>query len=380
MAGTQTSAPSDQKSQGTPAAASVRRFRAGVQQHVETYKVYNATPATGSTTTFFDDIPSYGFLRGLVVKVTVTGGVGSGTAAVYKEDAPFSWINQIQLQDVNSVNIIAIVTGYDLYLMYKYGGYFTSADPKSAEEYSQGGIGGNSVFILYVPLEVRNRDALGSLPNKSSNTAYKFQIIVAQTTDVFSTAPAPTLPTNIRIDLSLDAWWEPQPTDLAGRAQASDPPSPDSVQYWNKASFTHAAAESITDQVKRLGYMYRNLIGTCRTTAPARSTTNFPNPLTIIYEGQAMTVPDRQVWRHLMGRYFGYLAATDAAAGLDTGVMVFPFNRDFALQPGAEIGNGYLPTASGTRLEFQGSIGAAGTLQWLYNDVSARDELDVTGA
>src|SRR6185369_4265516 len=153
MAGTQTSAPSDQKSQGTPAAASVRRFRAGVQQHVETYKVYNATPATGSTTTFFDDIPSYGFLRGLVVKVTVTGGVGSGTAAVYKEDAPFSWINQIQLQDVNSVNIIAIVTGYDLYLMYKYGGYFTSADPKSAEEYSQGGIGGNSVFILYVPLE-----------------------------------------------------------------------------------------------------------------------------------------------------------------------------------------------------------------------------------
>src|SRR6185369_29283 len=129
-----------------------------------------------------------------------------------------------------SVNIIAIVTGYDLYLMYKYGGYFTSADPKSAEEYSQGGTGGNSVFILYVPLEVRNRDALGSLPNKSSNTAYKFQIIVAQTTDVFSTAPAPTLPTNIRIDLSLDAWWEPQPTDLAGRAQASDPPSPDSVQ------------------------------------------------------------------------------------------------------------------------------------------------------
>ena len=358
----------------------MRRFRAGVQQHIETYKVYNATPSATNTTPFLDDVPSYGFWRGLWVKVTVTGGNGGTTPAAYKEDAPFSWINQIQVQDVNSVNIIAIVTGYDLYLIYKYGGYFISADPKATEEYSQGGTGGNSVFILFVPLEIRARDALGSLPNKSSNTAYKFQIIVAATTDVFSTAPVPTLPTNIRIDLAFDAWWEPQPTDLMGRQQATDPPSPDSVQYWSKASFTHAAAENITDQVKRLGYMYRMLIGTCRTTAPARSTANFPNPLTIIYEGQAMTVPDRQIWRHAMQDYYGYRLATDAAGGLETGVMVFPFNRDFGLTPGSEIGNGYLPTASGTRLEFQGAIGAAGTLQWLYNDVSARDELDVTGA
>lgn len=379
MAGTSKQAESGVKPDSAGPAPAVRRFRAGVQQHVETYKVYNATPATGSTTTFLDDIPSYGFLRGLVVKVTVTGGNGGTTPAAYKADAPFSWINQIQLQDVNSVNIIAIVTGYDLYLIYKYGGYFMSADPKSAEEYTQGGTGGNSLFILYVPLEIRVRDGLGALPNKSSNTAYKFQIIVAQTTDVFSTAPVPTLPTNLRIDLAIDAWWEPQEKDLAGRSQASDPPSPDTVQYWMKANFTHAAAENITDQVKRLGYMYRNLVGTCRDNTGARTTANFPNPLTIIYEGQAMTVPDRQIWRHLMGRYFNYTAATDAAGGLDTGVMVFPFNRDFGHTPGAEIGNGYLPTASGTRLEFQGAIGAAGSLAWLYNDVSARDELDVTG-
>lgn len=380
MAGTATATDGTKPVDSKPAPTVTRRFRAGVQQHVETYKVYNATPAAGATTTFFDDIPSYGFLRGIIVKVTATGGNGGTTPAAYKEDAPFSWIQQIQVQDVNSVNIIAIVTGYDLYLIYKYGGYMLAADAKAGEEYTQGGTGGNSLFVLYVPLEVRNRDALGALPNKSSNTAYKFQIIVAQTADVFSTAPVPNIPTNVRIDLALDAWWEPQPKDLAGRDQASDPPSPDSVQYWNKANFTHAASEAITDQVKRLGYMYRNLIGTCRTTAPARSTANFPNPLTIIYEGQAMTVPDRQLWRHLMGAYFNYRAATDAAGGLDTGVMVFPFNRDFALTPGAEVGNGYLPTASGTRLEFQGTIGAAGTLQWLYNDVSARDELDVTGA
>ncbi len=379
MAGTSTVAPTNgvKPVDGQPATA-VRRFRAGVQQHLETYRTYNAAPSATNTTTFLDDVPSYGFWAGLVMKVTVTGGVGSVTAAVYKEDAPFSWINQIQVQDVNSVNIIAVISGYDLYLVYKYGGYFRSADPKASEEYSQGGIGGNSVFILYVPLQIRARDALGSLPNKSSNTAYKFQVVVAATTDVFSTAPG-TLPTNIRIDLAFDAWWEPQPTDLAGRAQASDPPSPDTVQYWNRALFTHAASGAITDQVKRLGYMFRMMIATSRTTAPARSTTMFPDPLTIIYEGQAMTVPDKQMWRHLMSRYWGYTQATEAANGLDTGVFAFPFNRDFGLEVGAEIGNGYLPTASGTRLEFQGNLNAAGTVEWLYNDVSARDELDITG-
>ncbi|MGE5831239.1 MAG: hypothetical protein ACM30G_23180 [Micromonosporaceae bacterium] len=356
--------------------APVRRFRAGVQQHLETYKTYNATLSAAGTTTFLDDVVSYGFLRGVFLKVTVTGGAGG--SATYEEDAPWSLIQQVQLQDVNSVNIIAVITGYDLYLIMKYGGYYFSADPKQAEEYTQGGANGNPVFILYVPLEIRHRDCVGALPNKSSNTAYKLQIIVAGTNDIFVVNPV-TPPTNARIDLILDAWWEPQPADLAGRTQADEPPSPDTVQYWMKANFTHAGAENITDQLKRLGYMYRNLIGTCRTTAPARSTTNFPNPLTIIYEGQAMTVPDRQLWRHLMARYFGYTATVETAGGLDTGVMVFPFNRDFGLSPGAEIGNGYLPTASGTRVEFQGAIGAAGTIQWLINDVSAVDELDITG-
>lgn len=375
--GTKQAAPTEAPTGGAKAAP-VRRFRAGVQQHLETYKTYNATPGATTTTTFLDDIPSYGFLRGIFIRVTFTGGAGG--SATYEEDAPFSAIQQVQLQDVNSVNIVAAITGYDLYLIMKYGGYFFSADPKSAEDYTQGGANGNPVFTLYLPLEVRNRDALGALPNKSSNTAYKLQIILAGTNDIFVVNPAGSLPTNCRVDLILDAWWEPQDTDLAGRKQADEPPSPDTVQYWMKASFTHAGAENITDQLKRLGYMYRNLIGTCRTTAPARSTTNFPNPLTIIYEGQAMTVPDRSLWRDIMKKYWGYNATVDTAAGLDTGVFVFPFNRDFGLTPGAEIGNGYLPTASGTRVEFQGAIGAAGTLQWLINDVSAVDELDVTGS
>lgn len=356
----------------------VRKFRAGVQDHHESVATVNVVPGTSSTTNLIE-VPAYGFLRGLWIKATVTGGNGGTTAAVYKEDAPFTWIGAIQLQDVNSAPIIFTITGHDLYLIYKYGGYYLSADPKQAEEYTQGGTGGNSVFVVYLPLEIRCRDGLGALTNTSANTAYKVSITAGLTTDVFSTNPAPTIPTNLRIDVFQDSWWEPKETDLAGRPQQQSPPSRDTTQYWSKTVFSHSASGAITDQIKRLGYLYRNLILICRTTTPARSTTNFPDPCTVVYEGQQLTIRDRGIWRHQMARLWGYTGAAEAAGGLDTGVFVLPFTRDFGLQPGGEIGNAYLPTASGTRLEIQGSLGAAGTLTALVNDVSAHDELDITG-
>lgn len=364
--------------QGGQKAMPTRKFRSGVQQHQEVVTTFNAVPSAATSTSFVQEIPAYGFLRGLWFKVTVTGGVGSGTAAVYQQDAPWSWIASIQFLDVNSAPIVFQITGYDLYLIYKYGGYFFTSDPQQAEEYTQGGTGGNSVFTLYLPLEIRQRDALGCLPNTSSNTAYKILLTVAATTAVFSTAPAPTLPTLARIDVIQDAWWEPQPTDLQGRPQAQDPPSKDTTQYWSKSVFSHAASGQITDQLKRLGYLHRNHILTTKTTT-LRASTQMPDPLTVIYEGQQMTIQDRTVWRHMMARWFGYTAAVGTAGGLDLGVFILNFTRDFGLGVGAEMGNAYLPTTSGTRLEYQGSMAAAGSLEVLVNDVSAADELSITG-
>lgn len=357
--------------------AVVRKFRAGVQDHHEQIATINIVPSTTATTALVE-IPAYGFLRGVWIKVTVSGGAGGTTPAAYKEDAPFMWINTIQLQDVNSSPIIFQVSGHDLYLIYKYGGYYFNADAKAAEEYTQGGTGGNSIFVLYMPLELRNRDGAGALTNTSANTAYKISLTGGVTTDVFSTNPVPTVPTSLRIDLWQDSWWEPKDTDLQGRPQAQTPPSKDSTQYWSKTVFTYAGAGAITSQIKRLGYLYRNLIFVCRTTT-ARATTQMPDPLTVVYEGQQLTIRDRTIWRHQMARLFDYIAAAESANGLDTGVFVLPFDRDFGLNPGGEIGNGYLPTASGTRLELQGTLAAAGSITALQNDVSALDPMDLTG-
>lgn len=364
--------------QQTAPAARPRPFRAGVQVHYEPLTIISATPGV-SPVPFQYDVPAYGFLRRTFLMVTVTGGVGSGTAAVYQEDAPWSWIQSIQFLDVNSTPIVFQITGHDLYLFYKYGGFGYSADPKAAPTYTQGGTGGNSVFILPIPLEIRSRDCLGALPNKNNATAYKILGSIAPLSEVFSTNPAPTLPTNISLRIIMDAWWEPEPTDLRGRPQAQVPPGNNTTQYLAKQVFNNAIG-TITNQIKRVGYLYRNQIFIQRTATPARSATPFPDPVTYIYEGQNMFIIPRDVWRWLMQEWWGYNGTAEAANGPDNGVFVLPFTQDFGLQPGDELANGYLPTTSASRVEIQGTASAAGTLTVLTNDVAARDETEIAAS
>lgn len=357
------------------AALPTRKFRAAVQTHREQIFTKNYVPGSAGTPDQFD-VPAYGFLQKIELTVTVTGGVGSGTAAVYKEDAPFSWIQAIQFLDVNSSPIFFQMTGHDLYLLNKYGGYIFSADPKNGFGYTQGGIGGNSVFTVYLPLQLRSRDGLGSLPNKNNATAYKVLFTVAPTTDVFSTAPLPTMPTTLAFRAVMVAWWEPEATDLKGRPQAQLPPGNNTTQYVSKQQITHNTG-AVTQKLSRVGYLVRNIIFVQRNATPARADATWPDPATVIYEGQNLTIYPRDLWKNDMQRDYGYFAAAEAANGGDNGVFVMAFNNDFGLQPGDELANGYLPTTSATRLEVQGSAGSAGTLTVLTNDVSARDQMEI---
>jgi hypothetical protein len=64
------------------------------------------------------------------------------------------------------------------------------------------------------------------------------------------------------------------------------------------------------------------------------------------------------------------IPANDAAQGLDNGVFVYDFMHEFDGMLGRENRDLWLPTLGSTRLELQGSFGAAGTLTVLTNDVA----------
>jgi hypothetical protein len=359
--------------QAAPAVAP-RKFRSGVQAHIEQIGSQTFTPGTSSQPFAFD-VPAYGFLRGLYLMVDVIGGSG---AAVYRGDAPASWIQTYQLLDVNSAPIHFQLSGFEGEMVAKYCGYFANGDYRTSPSYTQGGTGGNSSFILPIRCELRSRDCTGSLPNKNNAASYRLVGSIAPLADVFSTAPA-TAPTQLQLRVFMDAWWEPSSTDLKGRPQAQEPPAANTTQFISK-QISGVMSGVNTMKLSRVGYLIRNLIFICRDNASpsVRSNTVFPQSSTLIYEGQNLTLIDRDLWRHKMAADYGFTAAPDGPNGLDTGVFVLPFTQDFGLTPGAEMSAGYLPTTTASRLELQGSFTAPGSLSVLTNDVSARDELEIS--
>ncbi|TDC20617.1 hypothetical protein E1265_21340 [Streptomyces sp. 8K308] len=370
---TPTKAPTRRTGQNAQQQAPVARaFRIGVQSHEEIN--YDETRTLGASTIDLPvlNVPPAGFLRNIYLVVEGTT-AGNAAAVTFAEDGPFNVIDSITLEDVNSAPIVGPISGYDLYVINKYGGYRNQDDPKMSPVYSavtgSGATGGSFAFVLKIPIELVNRDALGALPNKSGTAMFKVRIRIAPNATVYGTAP--TAAGSVRVRMAQVDWWDPDAQDLRGRPLAQNPPAVQTTQYWSKAVF-NVNSGAIRQQLERVGYLVRNLIFITEDTNSSRlaGDANFPDPFTFQFEANTLLTRNRVVWRHMIAEDFGYNAAAESAGGRDNGVYPLPFNLDFGLKPGAESRRGYLPTSAAARLEVQGNMGGAGTLTVLTNDVA----------
>lgn len=361
------------QAKGAPAPAA-RAFRIGVQSHDEIN--YDDTRATTTSTQDLPvlNIPPAGFLRHLYLDVQGTT-AGNAATVTFGANAPFNVIDSVTLEDVNSAPIVGPLNGYDLYLVNKYGGYTFSDDPKSQPTYAAttgaGATGGSFAFILRVPIEIVNRDALGALPNKSGTSMFKLRTRLAATATIYGVAP--TAAPSIRTRVQQVSWWDPDETDLKGRPQAQNPPGVQTTSYWSKSVMTINAGQ-IRQPLERVGYLIRNLIFVLQDSTLSRTVgeTDFPDPLTIQFEANILITRLKRVWQHMITQNYAYINAIDTAEGRDSGVFVEPFCLDFGLKPGADTRRGYLSTSSAARLEVQGTIGGSGahTLTIITNDVA----------
>jgi hypothetical protein len=177
-----------------------------------------------------------------------------------------------------------------------------------------------------------------------------------------SVAPATSCVVTVSVDLL--GYWKG-----ANAAANPAPKAAGTTQYWNRSSIQalNGAADFYAPQIG-IGNPIRTFLWLNYATGSARSTADFPSPLTVNYKGNLLFNRTKNQWQNEMSRWFGLTGATaDTGPGLDTGVFVMPFSTDFGRDVGAELMLSYLNTEVGDAIEFVGSWNASSTLYHVVN-------------
>ena len=338
-------------------------------------QTYTATNAQGGIPWA---LQATGWLRGLYLLCQGTG----LTAGTVTADAPFIIFSNIELDDVNNEAIFGPFDGYTAYLTNKYGGYYFADDPGTAPIYNLNGTttANNFTFMLYIPLEIVNRDPVGPVASVNNTASLTLRFSLNATTTLF-TAPTGTL--LVRIRGTQDFYWEPRRADKQGRPISPEPPGSGTTQYWTQGSIAVAGAGTINSQlITGLGYPFREYLFLLRdnTGSRANGETNWPDPLVgIKFEANMLlsNIP-KLFWQAMMARQYGYTNGTmDARGGTGTvpgkenGVYSLNWNDDFFLnKPGGETRRSYLVTSPGSNFIFNANIGGAGNLYSVVNYVA----------
>ncbi|MBO2460977.1 hypothetical protein [Actinomadura violacea] len=359
-----TQAPPQQAQAAAPVAPPP--FRRGVYEVEGTDYDQTKTMATGTV-----QFPTYtprvnDWLTGIWFLIECTTASNAATVA-FKADAPFSAIDHVTFYDTGNQPVFGPITGYDWLTIMKFGGYFLVGDPRSDISYSatagSGSTGGSFSMVMYLPLEFVKRDSLGAVENKSTATSYTVEIVLAKSTDVYSTAP--TTLGNVRIRTTLDGYTSPQPADpRSGVAHADSPPVPGTFQYWRSENVQLTAGSMSNVQRNGLGFPIRNILYKLVDSTGSRSQgdADWPDPVTVNFGRITLFQRQTKLWLSRMGKNYGLTStSTDVSLGRENGVYPVWFTDDFGFQPGAELRNGYLVTQVGNELQWQGTVGGSGT-------------------
>lgn len=320
------------------------------------FPIYNFTPT--------------GWLRGAWFQfdMTVTG--QSTNSVSYHNDNPWSVINKMTFYDLGQQPVIGPIGGYDWYTINVYGAYQFQGDPKGDITYSAstgtGSTAGSFTFVLYLPLEIVGRDALGTVQNESK-PGWKVELWMDSQANTYNQVPS--VEGSLRVRVFPDSYTEPAEAAPGGRPYSQTPPKPGTKQYWRSENETQPSGSSEYDLVNGIGFPIRNILWkVIDTSAGTRSDSDFPDPVTVTYGNVQLLQMTQTQWKTRAGRDFNLTSTTaDNAFAWKTGVFPEYFTKDFGLHPGAELRYKYLQTKINTVLRLSGSFGAACTLYALTN-------------
>ncbi len=304
----------------------LRPFKVGVQYIEDEPYDITLTLNTGTQNlTPQYEIPANGYLSDVYIlvenTVTTSTATATGTGAVgtLKEDGPFSVLDQLIFTDTNNQEIIGPINGYDLYIIDKWGGYAFQDDPRtntdlftsSSNATASSTAAGSFSFVLRIPLELVPRDALGTLPNKSSSTPFKVKIQLASISSVYNSASS--VGGSCRVRMMPVGYWEPTASDGSGNAIAGQPPGVNTTQYWNVTPYTTPLQMSIL-LTNSVGYPVRNLGFVLRDSNGSRSQgeSDFPDPFKLQLQSNLIIDIQKKFWTYWLTEDYRYGAAVIA--------------------------------------------------------------------
>lgn len=152
-----------------------------------------------------------GFLRGITMQVTSTGGVlGAGALAA---DAPWSVLSSCSLEDISGGPVLYPMSGFAYAMAQKYLRPW-DGDPSKRSDYNATI---NPSFTLRFFAEVK--DTLGVLANTDARAQYRFRYSLAPGNSAGPyglTTTAPTTQPTVTVKLYLESWAQPDLQDLLG--------------------------------------------------------------------------------------------------------------------------------------------------------------------
>jgi len=324
-----------------------------------------ATQTTGTQPLTPYEFQVDGYLSGALIRVTATTATNAATVA-FQADGPFSVLQSVIVEDIGGKQILGPMDGWRLYVLNRFGGFVYNADAKANGVFTAtagaGATGGSYRFTLRVPIQVRRRDAAGSLPNRNASATFKLKLTLNNIVSVYSTAP--TNPASINVQVQQHGWATSDNRDYKGSAVSPTPNGVGSLLYTDIETI-QLASGSFNQRMSTFGGLLRCLIFELRDSTGSRAQGEADWPQLFEMEIDKVKCFSRSplTWEHLMSEDYATNSAAEALATANTkpdGVFVLHWLDDFGLQPGAENGFRYQPVTPSTAVQLIGVIGGSG--------------------
>lgn len=342
---------------------------------------YDTTVTATTAAVQFPDvqIEPDGWARGWWFDFTVVATNSSTNTVTPSADFPFNGVNTVLLKGTNVPQTFGPFGGYDWENINKFGGYQYSDDPRADQGFSvtTGTVAtaGSAHYILYLPLEVSQHDALGDLQNQSDNSVYRVAITQESTSVMYTTAPTGAVTTTLQVQ--QDSYSEPVAAlALNGRPIMNAPPVPGTRQCWQQEDDSGIVASSHTTKITNgIGFAYRGINLKLVNSSGSRATgeTYWGDPTEIWLGGTRVKYLKQSIWKAKVGRQYRLVSQiADSANGPENGVRILNWNSDVNAGAGNEARRKYLRTQDGNVFKIVATYGGAGTLYMTSNYVIPR--------